>query len=368
MAKSEKKLFAFLLFIAGLTLFNSFYKHFLNSYNFIIFLITILILFKYLFGIEKDHHRYSKDIILKIIIILIFYKVIYFLLGLFITFTKNNNYLTLSSFKTVIIPLVLSIILKEILRYNFLKKSDQNKCVTCLVIIIFILLDLTNQTSKSLFKSGYLVFAYLAINMLPSIFKNIVLSYISINYGYKPVIVWLLITTLINYFLPILPNFNDYINSIILLLEPIIIWLFINDFYEKSTDKYIYSNQKRFDLSFSVLIFIIIIIIYFVSGYFKYYALSIGSGSMYPNLNIGDVVIIEKTSIDNINIGDVIAYNYHDVIVVHRLVRKDNIYYYTKGDNNEKIDDYIIYEDMIIGKLKLKIPYLGLPAVWVNKI
>ena len=94
---------------------------------------------------------------------------------------------------------------------------------------------------------------------------------------------------------------------------------------------------------------------------------------MSPNINRGDVVIVKKNNdYDNINIGDIIVYKYHNVIVVHRLANKvkvDNEYYfYSKGDANKEVDNYIIEQDMIIGTTNFKIPYIGMPTVWLNSL
>jgi signal peptidase I len=73
--------------------------------------------------------------------------------------------------------------------------------------------------------------------------------------------------------------------------------------------------------------------IYFYSGYFKYYAIAIASGSMNPQIKKGDIVVVNQR-ISNPEIGDVIAYRRDSVIVVHRIVKKINIsdsyLYYTK--------------------------------------
>ena len=42
--------------------------------------------------------------------------------------------------------------------------------------------------------------------------------------------------------------------------------------------------------------------------------------------------------------------------------------FYTKGDANHDIDNYKITEDMIIGTVNVKIPYIGYPTVWLNEL
>ena len=63
---------------------------------------------------------------------------------------------------------------------------------------------------------------------------------------------------------------------------------------------------------------------------------------------------------------------YNDVVVVHRIdeiIKQDGEYYfYTKGDANSKRDNYVIYEEMIVGTVQLKLPCIGYPTVWFSEL
>ena len=112
--------------------------------------------------------------------------------------------------------------------------------------------------------------------------------------------------------------------------------------------------------------------IYFYSGYFRYYAIAIASGSMSPKIKKGDVVIVDQEySYKDLEKGQVIAYQRNNVIVVHRIEKKvhfgDSYVYYTKGDANDNVDDFVIEEDMMIGTVKYKISYIGYPTIWINE-
>ena len=113
-------------------------------------------------------------------------------------------------------------------------------------------------------------------------------------------------------------------------------------------------------------------LVYFYSGYFRFYAIAIASGSMEPKVKKGDVVIVDKNSTyELLEEGKIIAVRKDNVIVVHRIVKKiklNNSYiYYTKGDANNNIDDYMIDEGMFIGEVKYKVPYIGYPTVWFSE-
>ena len=112
--------------------------------------------------------------------------------------------------------------------------------------------------------------------------------------------------------------------------------------------------------------------LYFLKWYFRFYSVAIASGSMAPEIKKGDIAIVDKKySYKKLKKGEVIAFKHEDIIVVHRLAKKVKIngeyLYYTKGDANSHIDDFVLEKDNIIGKVKFKIPYLGYPTVWFNK-
>lgn len=117
----------------------------------------------------------------------------------------------------------------------------------------------------------------------------------------------------------------------------------------------------------------LLLIIGLVSGYFKYFALTIGSMSMSPTIEKGDILLIEKTkNISRISEGTVLAFHYDGKIVVHRVVKKivkedQSVYFETQGDSNLTADHHLVSMDEVIGITRLKIKYLGLPTVWLNE-
>ena len=87
---------------------------------------------------------------------------------------------------------------------------------------------------------------------------------------------------------------------------------------------------------------------------------------MVPTINKGDVVIIEKfdNNVDKLKEGQIIAFEYHGVLIVHRIIRisevKGEYFLYTQGDANNAEDGYPVTQD--------KIPYIGLPTVWLKEV
>ena len=91
----------------------------------------------------------------------------------------------------------------------------------------------------------------------------------------------------------------------------------------------------------------------------------VATGSMEPKYKVGDLVFIRKTPEEKIKIGDIINYiseNGTDTIT-HRvtdIIKKDGqIYYQTKGDNNNSEDPELVKYRQVKGKLVFKISKLG---------
>ena len=374
MKKGYLRLLIFELVLIVLFILSGFVSSILSGYIKVLSIIGILVIFKFMFGYEKDRHRYWKSICIEIAICLLTYFLLYYLLGILIGFVKTGNYWTSNNIINVIIPLILTIILKEILRYMMLIKSEGSKLLLVITTMFFIILDIAGQINDSILVTPYAFFCFIAVTVLPIISTNIFCSYVSYRSGYRPTIFYLLIKNLYVYVIPIIPNPNEYLYSIIELIIPMIFMFRIYKFFLKDRDDEVLREyHKNRIIPLIIPTVIVCVLVYFTSGYSYYHAIAIASGSMTPNINKGDVVLIEKnTNFENLDVGQVIAYKKGNIVVVHRLVKKIEVdgeyYFYTKGDANDTEDNYEITEDMFIGIVNVKIPFIGYPTVWLNSL
>lgn len=122
---------------------------------------------------------------------------------------------------------------------------------------------------------------------------------------------------------------------------------------------------------------IIILLLVFYAGYLKYIKKEndinilgfrqymVDTGSMEPQYSVGDLIIIKETPKEKIQVGDVINYTSANGIdtITHRVVEileKDGeIYYKTKGDNNNEEDPDLVNFNKVKGVLVFKISKLG---------
>ena len=375
MKKGYKKLLIIQSIILLILLINSFFLNILDNYIKIIFLLLVIVIFKKNIGIERDNHRYTKDIIFEILIFLLVFFIIYYLLGIIIGFAKTENYYTINGIIKFIIPIILIVILKEYLRYSMIMKAEGSLLLVITTIILFILFDSSNAIFYNSLKTKYDLFSLFSLTLLPAISTNIICSYLVYKVGYKPSIVYLLIIELYQYLIPIVPNPNEYLSSVIKFLLPIYLLHILNKFYKQNHEEELNRDYKKKNiLSILMPTFLISILVYFSSGYFKYYSIAIASGSMEKVLSKGDVVIVEKIKDDykSLKEGNIIAYKYEGIIVVHRIEKiiknKNKLKIYTKGDANKNIDNYVVEEEYVIGKVKFKVPLIGLPTVWLNEL
>lgn len=102
-------------------------------------------------------------------------------------------------------------------------------------------------------------------------------------------------------------------------------------------------------------------------SFFGKKAFVIISGSMIPEIQIGDIAIVNNT--DLCDVGDIIAFRRNSTVIVHRIVKEmyvnDAVMYQTKGDNNNVADAELVDISSIEGVYIGKIPYVGKILMWL---
>ncbi len=99
---------------------------------------------------------------------------------------------------------------------------------------------------------------------------------------------------------------------------------------------------------------------YYAMHYRGYRLSAVQTGSMIPTLHVGDGVVIEPVSYNNLKPGDVISYRSGNGTVTHRIAsissRGGSVT--TKGDHNPNPDSPIS-KGQIIGKVVVVAPLIG---------
>ena len=138
MKKSYIKIIILLLNFSILFILNIFTFKILDQIKLDIILLLIFVLTYITLDFEKDRHRYTKDVILEITIILISFFILYYLFGILVGFAQNANYYTYKSLINIILPIIIFILIKEVLRYQLLTKGSESKIIIYQLGILFI--------------------------------------------------------------------------------------------------------------------------------------------------------------------------------------------------------------------------------------
>ncbi|MDD6093895.1 MAG: signal peptidase I [bacterium] len=374
MKRSQIIVIGLLTFMLFALLFNSFITKIFSRYSICVFIFLLDVIAYFLLGFEKNKSRYNKDIILSLIIYITIYYISIYLFGLFIGFSKNVYNFDFVSIINNIVPVIILIFVSEILRYIINSKIKDSYLLLGLSIIVFTMIDITFTLNATNFGDFYTVLKVIGLFVLPSLGKNFLFTYLSVKVGFKPNMVYRYLMDIPKYILPIIPNFGAYVESILYIAFPILVFIIIYNNLKKvdrKVNKIIKSKKsKKTIITYYIIIPLLIITVALTSGYFKYQAIVVATGSMSPNINKGDIVVVKKLSdneIRNLKIGDILVFNRENKIVVHRIYKiyssGDEIFFKTKGDNNNAPDSYLIEIHEILGIVKLKVRYIGYPTV-----
>lgn len=376
MRKSEKRLLVIEIVAILSLLLNIFVKNILNEYaiSLMFLILTTIIIFS--MGYEKEKNVYRKNLIFFVTFYTVSFIILLYGLGLLTGYVRSPySYSALNVIKTIF-PIVLVIILSELLRYCLCKKGEQKKTVIILSIILFVLTDVSLSLYLYDLQNTSDILKMFTLTFLPSIFKNITLTDFAHRYGIRQNIIYRIITELYIYILPISPDFNIYLESVLMIIFPAFLRLLIHARFESEKSK---DYRKKHPIKKAITIIFLFMIISAIglhSNLLPLWIAVVGSGSMSPTIEIGDLVIIDKTyqdNLDRLKVGDVLVFKVKEKIYTHRIIsiEKENDKYsiFTKGDRKENAkDNWIVTNDDVIGIVKFKIKYLGYPSVWLNRM
>lgn len=348
---------------------GSIYSIIINPLFWILLCVSLKLYIKKTYATAK----LKKEIIDYTLITVLGYIIVYLISGLFVSFGKNPNSATL---KGLIINFWVTgtvILTREYVRYLIINNTyeKQKKKVGIALIIIMTLLEVKTLNITDM--NVYYAFKQIASAFLPVLSKNILFTYLAYCKNYVAAVCYDLLIYLVLWLSPILPNMTWFMIAIIDIATPIILLLYIR--YIKRKKDYFKSKEGASDSepkSVIILVIIVILAIWFALGIFPVKPIAIATGSMSPQINIGDVAIIKKCGPNDVEVGDIIEYKMPDFTVVHRIVeiKQENGRYYfaTKGDSNDSRDKNLVTEDQLIGKCLFKIRYLGYPAIWITGV
>lgn len=315
--------------------------------------------------------KHSSNIMSFLTITSLIFIILYFLLGVLTGFSKNPYDTNLYGIALNFIAFGSIALATEFIRGNMIG-SSRNMAVPVNSILLVVLLTVSELNFLINYSEPIVIFKFIATLALPLLIENIMLTYASYKGGIKGPLIYKFLIRGYIWVVPIIPDFEWILESLFDYMLPfftlLIIYYTINSNDDKIDNKELEETDPK---KWIPTISFIVVLILFIVGALPYVPISVVSNSMYPDIEVGDVVIIEKCDFDEVEIGDIIRYVKDDYTVIHRVVEKyegENItdYIVTKGDNNNSVDRDPVYETQVLGKVVFSIPKLGLPAYWVS--
>ena len=318
----------------------------------------------------KAKGRYERSLTKVMFWIAVAYLAAIYVLGIYISFYNATVKFSAWTVKTYIIPYILVIIFSEQIRKTIVLKEDKKSKI--FLLIIFVILDISLTTN--IFSVTGLLDYYMLISFVvfSSIANNLLFNYMIGKFrNSRAIIIYRIITTIYVYIIPIIPNIHVLFESIIRIVLPYIIYLLLEAMYTKSKPE-IHTQKKTTEIVIiSMALMFSAAMIMLVSCNFTYGALVIGSGSMTGTINKGDVIIYRELN-DSVKVGDIIVFYSDEIRVIHRVIdikeSGDGPHYFTQGDANPNRDAGYRVEEDIIGKVKMRLPYLGQPTILLNDL
>lgn len=373
MKDSVKKLLFIEIFMIIVVISTFFQPVLFKDYRYLIFL-TIMGFVSYFFiGIDTTRMPDSKKILKNTAIVLLLYFFISYFLGFFIGFSKTIYSFGFTNLVKNIIPTITIIVVCELLRYQLIKKSNNNKLVIVLSFLIFIMLDMSIGLHNYNLSVKDELYEFIGIVSMGSIAKNILMTTYAIRGDYFDAFIYRFVMELYIFIVPVIPGFSVYIDSIFGIIVPVITCFVIINMKEKTIIKP--KNRRRNNIIFFTVLFTLSFLVLLNSGFFKYQTIVIGSNSMKPKIYKGDVVLVERLNDKEkkeLKIGDILIFKNQNKIISHRIYniieRNNDRYYITKGDANEKPDAGATETRNVIGVVRLRFKKIGLISVWLNEL
>lgn len=351
------------------------FKNYGYIFPFIFLLITFIVI-AIPYGFEKKNKRFTYESMFYIFSYTIIFLIITYILGIFTGFSRTIYTLSFYNLRTNILPYILLILSGELLRSEIVRKCDTSLLAYILVTILMVIVDCTLYILSFDLATADGQIKYICYIVLPSISKNCLLLYITRIGGHYPSMIYRFIMELRTFIIPIEPNFGMYIESVLYTSLPALVafatYMSLKQYENKEVEGKNYKKSKLYIYaSVFIISTIVVTVVILTSCKFKYGMLAIGSGSMTGTIDKGDAVIYETIDKNKNKIpkkGDIMVFRKENRIIVHRVIRVESVnktekIYYTKGDANKTEDGYPIEIKQIVGVVKNRIKYIGLPSV-----
>lgn len=326
---------------------------------------------------KKTRVKAKTDKAQTVLIIIMFYLIIYFFLGMFFGYARSPYSHEIIDVIKNIWCFAVIIIFQEIVRTSVLPSAKMKWYWYLLPIVLFTLSEISFYRFENHFVDLEVTFKYSSSVLLPVLARNILFTYLSLVGGYWCNLCYRIPIILANLIMPIFPDFEWFWISLIDLIIVIVVFIEINYKHEKKTARESRRKAHKDKLINKIPLLIgVVLLVSFIVGVFKYMPVAIMSNSMASLINRGDLVLLKKLDEEEkkkLEVNDIVSYQLDGSIIVHRIIKIDKIseeeyLFTTKGDNNKHQDVKKVELNQIKSKVLFRVPKIGYPVVLMNEL
>lgn len=268
----------------------------------------------------------------------------------------------------------------EISRAYLIKKGSKIKKYTTLTIVLttflFLVISITPQNfSKLLFTNPEQSLKFLGATLITALAINLLASYLSYLGGAMASIPYMGTIMAFEWFSPLLPNPHWTILALIGTIGPAIGFIVVQNAIEPFVEIRKHKTHRRKQNSrqgWTIIAIFGLIMIFFSYGYLGVTPTVVYSGSMQPEYRVGDMVLLDDISVENIEEGDVIQFVRYNMTIMHRVIEiqqndDGEKIFIVKGDANDDPDSEPVTAPQIKGKAVFNVPKIGWLQIYVKE-
>lgn len=285
-----------------------------------------------------------------------------------------KDYITKTTWMTTFLIVIVTEVIRYILTLVDYRREKYEVISRIIMFMNYCLIDfiIIGKSYSLNTLSGF--YDFFGLFLIQSVSKNLLLNYLSKNYGPSPCLWYRLIVELYVYFMPFVPRINLLIKATVLFVFPYFVFFIVKSLTEKRRLPKSRSRSPLDKISTIIFTIIFLVLVVLVSCEFKFAMIAVGSESMNGTINKGDAVIYERydESKQDLAKGDIIVFKKNDVLIIHRIYKvfpldKDESVYQTKGDNNDALDNWLVTNDEVVGIVKARVVWIAWPSVLLNE-
>ena len=251
-----------------------------------------------------------------------------------------------------------------------------------LVVVLTALLYTLLMIPLTKFNHSEITLPFLAGTILPLLAQNLLASLLAFLGGPIASIAFWGVIKAFEWYSPILPDPSWIVKAFVIVLTSVAGLLIVQSFYSNVLEpdksepavKPDAKSKKRSSLTGWVLAALACVVIVFITfGALGVRPMLVGSGSMRPALEVGDLAMVREISPAAVGVGDIIAFqDGNGDTTLHRVTEThqdgSSVTFTTKGDANDSPDRNRVQAQYVRGKVWFRIPKLGWISIWMKNL